>query len=729
MKFLLQIAFCFLTVFCLGQKTVYIPNYLKDLNDPNGKQFTFDKTAESANFILIWGNTVGTDPANYPDPDLQFDPVAILDTLEKIFLAFKEFDFADESPGTNLGKYKIPVVIYNTWGPNGATGYANGGDVDGIIGAFWVHPIAMHNGDVAAHELTHSLQAQSVIDARKMNGLGPVWINSGIFWESHANFMRNLLYPKDVTAWGMDVYHIETYGDWKNTYENYEILFAIMDMEGIDMVNRLWRESYSYEYPLQTYKRLAGYDQEKFNNKLFDYVKRMATFDFSYNNLGSFLRKYRTDDLKNYLPSIQATYTILKQDSLSPNHFSVPIELAPEEYAYNVIPIYPDPDSCAVIIKFKGHKETNSHTAWRYGIVAAHPDGTISRYSETFNKDSSEIGFSLLPDESKMYLVVMGAPFDSITTNPSNDTWHGYPKHFRYPYDLNISGGVPEGFQSASKFRSQIKINGHLHQNGGGWVQNSASVGPSVFVGPYAIILGNSKISGNVRIENTATVKDATISDDVKVLNNAFVNGGNYSDSVLIKGQAFAENNVMSGNAQMNMRAKVSNYDLAGTVEVGGDVIVYNNDGYCDNGVYYRMTNYYQDNLLECDGRTKDHPVNKDVNNEVEVFTAEQMALYCHCDIYPDCLEGIITKTASLKNDILVYPNPVSDVIRVDMQDNHENLGELSLNNILGTQIFHQKLSGNVFNIDVSQIPVGMYVLNISSRGKQIKSMKLLVQR
>ncbi|MBK8493439.1 MAG: hypothetical protein IPL49_21840 [Saprospirales bacterium] len=82
------------------------------------------------------------------------------------------FGFAQDITGTNLHQYKIPVMMLNTFGPSGATGWAFGGDVDGVIGAFWVHPLAIQDGHVAAHELIHSLQAQCVIDYRTTNGMG-----------------------------------------------------------------------------------------------------------------------------------------------------------------------------------------------------------------------------------------------------------------------------------------------------------------------------------------------------------------------------------------------------------------------------------------------------------------------------------------------------------------------------------------------------------------------------
>ena len=726
---LLYFIFClfFSITFNSAQKSVYIPIYLQNPNDVNGAQYSVDKTAESENFILIWGNTVGTDPTNYPDTDIRFNPQQILSIMEDIYIDFKALDFLDDSPGTNLSLYKIPIIIYATWGDNGQQGFANGGDADGVIGAFWAHPNALRTGEVAAHEFAHSMQAQTIIDYRKKNGLGPVWLNSGIFWESHGNFMRNLLYPKDVTAWGMDVYHTETLGDWKNTYENYEYLFAIMEDEGISIIGDLWRKSLSNEYPLQAYKRIAGYDQTTFNDKMYKYARRMATHDFPTNNIGGFLRQYRKDDLRNYLPSTQAAYTILKQIEGSETRFEVPVHIAPEEYAYSLIPLHITDDSCSVIVKFKGQTAINDHAGWRYGFVTAHPDGTISRYSDIYSDIVKEIFFDLEGDEDQLFLVVMGAPKDNIQTNKYNDTWKGYPKHFRYPYELNIIGAVPEGFQEAAKFRAQLKQNGALHANGGGWVANGSNVASTVYVGPHAMVLGNSNISGNVRLENTALVRNVQMSGDVLVKDNAFIDKGIYTENAIIKDQAFSEENVISGNAVLDMRAKVSFYKLSGEIEVGGDVVVYNDEGDCDNGVYYRMTNYYENNLLECDNRTADHPQNKDVNGSYSQFTEEEMAMKCNCENLPDCLPVSKANEALVSASTLIsFPNPFNSTINFKSLTNIDKIESIIIYNTLGQEVYKENFNAtSSITIDLTQISVGLYYSKISYTNKKIDLMKI----
>lgn len=629
-----------------SQKTAYIANYIRDISTVEGKQFTWTKTAQSANFTIIWGDSVGLDPTKASNPDLRFNPVSVLDTMEVIYQRFKNLGFANESAGTKLSQYKIPIVMYGTYGPSGPQGWANGGDVDGIIGAFWIHPKGVQDGHVVAHELVHSLQMQINIDFRKPNNLWYSFMHtSNLFYETHANFMRNIIYPQDAKSWGMDLYGMESWGQWKNAYENYHLLFAIKEEDGINIINRMWLECNKEEYPIETYKRLSNYTQQELNDKMYKYARRMPTFDFPTDGLGKHLRADRSKEMRNVNPTVQTVYTILKKVSNRENQFFASEEIAPEEYGYNIIPLNPINNSCPVIIKFKGHTESNQYAGWRYGFVTSFADGTISRYSETYSSNESAIGFSLLPGESQMYLVVMGAP-NAITTDVNHDTWQGYAKRYRFPYDLTVSGANPEGHQAPSKFRSQLKSDGRLHPNGGGWVSSSSVVDNSVFVAPNAMVTGNSRITGNVKVYNTAMIRDATISDNVIVKDNAFITGGNISGNATISGLAFLENSTVYGTALVNMRARVSNYKLHGNIHVGGDVIVYNKSGDCDNGVYFRMTNYYQDNKLACDNRTALHRENTDVNNSIVAFTNAQMNLDCNCSNYPACNACEVTTTA-----------------------------------------------------------------------------------
>jgi len=60
------------------------------------------------------------------------------------------------------------------------------------------------------------------------------------------------------------------------------------------------------------------------------------------------------------------------------------------------------------------------------------------------------------------------------------------------------------------------RVLGHQHDNGGGWVADTAHVAPTVFVGPRAHVSYRARVFGNVRLEDKAIVADrARVSGNV----------------------------------------------------------------------------------------------------------------------------------------------------------------------------------------------------------------------
>ncbi|MBU3680206.1 MAG: hypothetical protein FGM32_11505, partial [Candidatus Kapabacteria bacterium] len=68
-----------------AQKRAYLPAYIRDTTTVEGQQFSWDKTAQSPNFLMIWGDSVGTDPSKFTAEDLRFNPKQVLDTMEYIY--------------------------------------------------------------------------------------------------------------------------------------------------------------------------------------------------------------------------------------------------------------------------------------------------------------------------------------------------------------------------------------------------------------------------------------------------------------------------------------------------------------------------------------------------------------------------------------------------------------------------------------------------------------------
>ncbi|MBU2666250.1 cellulose binding domain-containing protein [Actinoplanes bogorensis] len=287
----------------------------------------------------------------------------------------------------------------------------------------------------------------------------------------------------------------------------------------------MWADARSTEHPLETYRRLAGLTQTELNSVLAGYAQRQVTYDYSnkihfqpfLNSLygGGFVRAY------NGVP-VEAV-------NQAAGHYAIPDALAPSDYGYNKIRLVPSSDGALVRLHFKGHTDSNA-----YGFVALSANGT-PRYGPVSTAPDSQISFQLQPGEKDLYLVVLGAP-PAIHKYAFLD---GYTKNFRFPYEFGLAGAVPSGFEPGYT-KPAATGGGHWHTNGGGWVDNRASVASTAYVGPRAAVYGNATVGGNARIEGLAWVNaGATVSGNAVVKDNAIVQGGvNLSGSVVVGGDA-----------------------------------------------------------------------------------------------------------------------------------------------------------------------------------------------
>ena len=702
---------------CLfAQKTVFIPSEFS--SDAALKTWSWDKSYQSANFVLFWGNVVGTNPATYSDANLRFNPQSICDTLEKIYTKFIiDIGFCSDAATKNLGKYKCIIVMNDTWGIAGEpSGWAFGGSYDGTIGAMWVHPNATRDGGVISHEFAHSLQGMIGIQENPNRG-GGFGGNSGFFWEGHANFMRAQMYPRFAAD---DVPRVLATSNfhWSSTrhhYSNFRLLFHMQQLDGINMVNRLWKESAANEHPLITYRRLKGWSQTQLNDFVFDYAKREVTCDYPVNNFGAIIRQTKTQ-LKNFEPHyLWRQFTILKAINEATGRYIVPDAFAPQDYGYNIIPLYSTCANQFVRLKFKGHTEVNSTAGWRYGFVAVKADGVTVRYSPVYSDNEREISFQLNSDETQMYLMIMGAPVTHTTY-----VWEpGWPKIKRYPYELHFENAIPEGYQST--FRSSYKTNGRVHSNGGGWIANGATVASSVYVGPKAIVLGNSNISGNVRIDGTAWVENARVSDNVIIDGNANVWGGTYSGSVHITDNAVINRNTISGSVTMKDDAMEWDVTFGNSVVVGGDAEI----GSCStNGVYLQVP-HGNNGRADCDGKGATDASNVDVNAAITAFTDAQMAFAgaSNCSeivlsIDDDKPVKPVRPGEPADPEVLVYPNPVSSAFTVQLNNfKTQDIATLYLFDMQGRQLIKRdmKTARTVHLTTSSNIRTGTYLLKVKT--------------
>ncbi len=636
-KHLLLIIFLMGILFNLSaQKTVFRPNEFDNPANEYYNNVSDTRKYESTNFVLYWGDKVGTNPAVYADATLRFNPQSVADTLEKIFKRYiTDLHFINNAPSTNFGKYKIMIMMVNTWNSTDdrLTGFASASSFSNTIGAMYVHPQATKDGGALSHEFAHTLQMMMHIQENPGNQTafaGYDW--AGPFYEGHANYMRAMAYPQWAETDGTLTRWLQTrhfmWSSNRHHYTNYHLLFYVQEKEGFDFTRRMWAESRYQEHPLETIKRLKGFTQEQLNDYLWGYAQRQPAFDYpiqwndqvtATKNFGEKIRQVHQFIKSNMPRYTSRQFTLLTKVTGTTNQYYTNDDWAPQDYGMNIIPFYP---TCTgtqkqVRVKFKGHTEVNTAQAgWRYGFITTKADGTVSRYSPMSTGDG-ETSFTLdATTEANIYLVVYSAPKTHINYNMDV----GYPKQRRYPYELNIANAVPEGYQAATEFRKFLKTNGKIHTNGGGWISNNANVAATVYVGPYAIVKGGT-LTGTVRIEDFATMEGGNISGNAIIRGNACVYNATISGNAIVEGNAWMEGGSVTNTANLKGNAMCWGAAYSGTVVVGGDAEV----GSCASGVYLQPS-YWRNGRTECDGKGASDASNVDINSSFTNFTAAQMA-------------------------------------------------------------------------------------------------------
>ena len=659
-----------------GSKEVYIPNEW-DTNS-NIDYDLENRSAQSDNFLLVWGPKAGTNPMNASNPDHRFNPQTILDNMENLYDFYINDLKVLEEKG-NLAKYKLIIVINNTWADGVYTGWAFGGTYDNTIGAFWVDAKAFKdNLWVASHEITHAFQGMVPII---YPGHGYTGVSSsGFFWETHANFMANQKYPQEGVSWSdyPRALNFTNYyfGSPRKHYADWYLLQYLKDnYGGIEFINRIWKESNpaAQEHPIQTIQRLLELSDDEMGDLMADYGRRRINADFSNK---SAIKAAEANLNKDKLWVWRQTQIL---DSIGTNHYAIPDNLAPQQYAFNTVRLYPKVqlgcDDNYVHLKLKGHIVNENTGRWKYSFVSVDASGN-STFSDIY--DEEEVSYKVPTDSDKLYLVVTGIPAKYYVHTEKFEI--GFPKLYRYPWEIKIDGAIPEGYQDG--FRIPTNVSGAAHSNGGGFVANTASVSSTVYVGPKAVVLGNARISGNARIEGkamvtgnsdisgSAIIKDFSRVNNSQVRNNAVVKDYAY----LIQGNVITDNAEISGNAaimnnKVNENAKiygnafsVGNDNAYGTIEIGGDA---ETGGSCNSGKYLQVSGI--DGRAFCDGQTN-HILNTDINNNYTSYTDEEMMFSKQYQ----CGELSIININNIPTEILISPNPSDgSFIKIKVKNNN----------------------------------------------------------
>jgi hypothetical protein len=579
------------------EKAIYLQIGIKNHSD-----FSWKRTAQSANFILYWGSKIQGDPRNASNGDIKFDPSVILQALENVLYFWTDsIQFIQNPDEYNMGKYKFEVVLNETWS-SGYTGWAFGGLADNEIGGMWIHPLATASGGGAlAHEFGHMCQAM-IFKQYPGNGLNTPW--AGFFWESHTCFM-DWFYKDYNYDFGLERFTMNScmqYSSTRKYYENVIFLQYIYEKYGLQTIHDIWRKGNpKVSHPLTSLRdSVLRYTQSDLNDDFGHHAMRNVTWDYeSKAELNSFLHN---DPRLN----LYRTYTILESMENMEDWYIVPREMAPGDYGYNIVPFFPNEGTSNVGIDFYGYDNKPSGGAgWRYGIVEVDANGN-AKYSELYRQKEGSVNYTITAG-NKYYFVVSAAP----AVHHNYNGWIGFPKEYRYPYRLRFNGALPAGHKVGyNSMKDQYA--GAPHANGGGWVATTAKVASTAYVGPNAQVLGYANVTGKARIEDYAIVQDrAQISGNAKVRNWAVVAGNstvaenavveerarlragtNIRNNAIITGSAQVLESTITGNAVVKDLAFLWGVTLSGTAVLGGNSEHFNDAGKPTTaGVYLQVHN------------------------------------------------------------------------------------------------------------------------------------------
>ncbi|MGC9471409.1 MAG: DUF6055 domain-containing protein [Bacteroidales bacterium] len=572
------------------EKEVHIQYAVRTHND-----FSWDRTAQSGNFIIFWGANITGDPRNQElNGDLWFDPEAILEYSEAFYAYVSDTMKFLNADGSHASRYKFEIVMNETW-TDQFTGWAFGGPVDNTTGGVWIHPGATRGPAVLVHETGHACQGMVSIDKP---GYGIHAPYGGFFWESHTEWMKSV-YLNDRS--GFFPRYIMTsmmhYSTTRRHYQNFAFLDYVADRYGIQAVNDIWHLANSNtDHPLTSFRdSVMRYTQDDLNDDFLKSAMSNVTWD-------TFMQEPTREALAG-VPEwdLWRMHTILDTLGGEPGWFIVPQYLAPGDYGYNIIPLYPEEGASQIEVAFNGlPNEPAGGAGSRYGFVAVGVDQSV-RYSEVYTEEDTETLFTLQPGDSMVYLVVTGAP-----PVHHNYEWEvGYTKNYRYPYTVHFTGAFPAGHKEGYNSRRE-EHPGAPHPNGGGWVASTAYASSTAWVGPHAQVLENARVEGTARIEgyavvmgnatvrNSAVVKDHVLVTGNSVIENtalaektAMVYHSNLKDEAVVTGSAMVKNSTLSGNAVAKDLACLDGKNLSGTAVVGGDAEDYNN---ISEGTYLDIT-------------------------------------------------------------------------------------------------------------------------------------------
>ena len=89
--------------------------------------------------------------------------------------------------------------------------------------------------------------------------------------------------------------------------------------------------------------------------------------------------------------------------------------------------------------------------------------------------------------------------------------------------------------------------------------------------------------------------------------------------------------------------------------------------------------------------------------------------------LVPGCVTNAGTIETGRKK-LNVYPNPANDLIHIDWWLGYSEKATAVIYNLLGQPVMQKRLNGNSNELNISQLPIGFYILQITNGKERIQN-------
>jgi hypothetical protein len=93
-----------------------------------------------------------------------------------------------------------------------------------------------------------------------------------------------------------------------------------------------------------------------------------------------------------------------------------------------------------------------------------------------------------------------------------------------------------------------------------------------------------------------------------------------------------------------------------------------------------------------------------------------------------DALASSVKSGPGAIGSLRMYPNPASDVLRVDLSEMNETPDRLAIVDLFGRRVVEQEVTGTVNTISLVSLASGVYVVHASVNGQVVAIGKVVVQ-